>query len=92
MSAAIDIRFPCRHLPTGSTRTLWPCGMDGRLLVVEYKGGDRTAEESRDTREKELIGKKWAQASGGKAVFVIATIEKRDPQSVRRRIISALAE
>ena len=63
---------------------------DGRLLVVEYKGGDRTAEESRDTREKELIGKTWAQASGGKAVFVIATIENRDPLSVSHQIISAL--
>ena len=65
---------------------------DGRLLVVEYKGGDRTAEESRDTREKELIGKKWAQAAGGKAVFVIATIEKRDPLSVSHQIMAALAE
>lgn len=63
---------------------------DDRLLVVEYKGGDRTAEESRDTREKELIGQKWAEASNGKAVFVIATIEKRDPLSVRRQIMSAL--
>ena len=63
---------------------------DGRLLVVEYKGGDRTAEESRDTWEKELIGKKWAQASGNKAVFVIATIDKRDPLSVRRQAMSAL--
>ena len=65
---------------------------DGRVLVVEYKGGDRTAEESRDTREKELIGQKWAKASEGKAVFAIATIEKRDPLSVRRQIMSALGE
>ena len=64
---------------------------DRRLLVVEYKGADRTAKESRDTREKDLIGKTWAQASRGKAVFVIATIEKRDPLSARRQIASALA-
>ena len=63
---------------------------DGRLLVVEYKGGDRTAEESHDTREKELIGNKWAQASGNKAVFMIATIHKRDPLSVRHQIMAAL--
>ena len=65
---------------------------DGRLLVVEYKGGDRTAGESRDTREKESIGKKWAQASGNKAVFVIATIHKRDPLSVRHQITAALGK
>ena len=65
---------------------------DGRLLVAEYKGGDRTAGESRDTREKESIGKKWAQASGNKAVFVIATIHKRDSLSVRHQIMAALGK
>ena len=65
---------------------------DGRLLVVEYKGKDRTPEESRDSREKELIGKQWSKASGGKAVFVMATMERGDPQEVRKQVLSRLKE
>lgn len=61
---------------------------DGRLLVVEYKGKDRSPEESRDSREKELIGKCWEKASAGKAVFVMATMEKGDPKEVRRKILN----
>lgn len=63
---------------------------DGRLLVVEYKGKDRAADESRDSREKKLIGEQWAKASNGKAVFVMATMEKGDPMEVRTQITEAL--
>jgi type III restriction enzyme len=44
---------------------------DGRLLVVEYKGGHLFG--SPDAREKETIGKVWAAASGGRCVFLMAT-------------------
>jgi type III restriction enzyme len=63
---------------------------DGRQLVVEYKGKDRTPEESRDSREKDLIGQQWAKASGGKAVFVMAIIESNDAGGMRRVILDAL--
>lgn len=63
---------------------------DGRLLVVEYKGKDRTPEESRDSREKEQIGQQWAKASGGKAVFVMATIEKKNASGMRQVILDAI--
>ncbi len=63
---------------------------DERLLVVEYKGKDRTPEESRDSREKELIGQQWAKASGGKAVFVMATMERGDPKEVFGRVLDGL--
>ncbi len=63
---------------------------DGRLLVVEYKGKDRTPGESRDSREKELIGQQWARVSEGKAVFVMATMERGDPKEVRAQILDAL--
>jgi len=43
---------------------------DGRYLAVEYKGGHLAGNE--DTAEKELVGKKWADASAGKCVFLIA--------------------
>lgn len=64
---------------------------DGRLLVVEYKGKQLSPEESRDSREKELIGQQWAKASEGKAVFVMATMERGDPKEVREQIIAALS-
>jgi type III restriction enzyme len=63
---------------------------DGRLLVVEYKGKDRTPQESRDSREKDMIGQQWAKASKGKAVFVMATMEKGDPKEIRTQIMKGL--
>lgn len=47
---------------------------DGRLLMVEYKGG--LTEQTRDTDENRLLGEKWESASDGKALFL--TAEKRD--------------
>lgn len=86
------------YLPTATDR-FYPDFVvlmnDGRLLVVEYKGKDRTPEESRDSRdsrEKELIGKCWEKASAGKAVLVMATMEKGNPKEVRTQIMDALAK
>jgi type III restriction enzyme len=47
---------------------------DGRLLVVEYKGG--LTAQTTDTAEKRLIGEKWEEKSAGRGLFLIA--EKRD--------------
>lgn len=47
---------------------------DGRLLVVEYKGG--LTAQTTDTAEKRLIGEKWEAKSAGRGLFLIA--EKRD--------------
>jgi type III restriction enzyme len=65
---------------------------DGRLLVVEYKGADRTPEESRDSREKELIGQQWAKVSNGKAVFVMATMGKGNAPDIRAQVVAALTK
>ncbi len=62
----------------------------GRLLVVEYKGKQLSHEESRDSREKEFIGQQWAKASVGKAVFVMAAMERGDPTEVRAQVLAAL--
>ena len=81
------------YLPTSSDR-FYPDFVaqmeDERLLVVEYKGKDRTPEESRDSREKELIGKQWANASGGSAVFVMVTMRRSDPKEVVAQIMTEL--
>ena len=47
---------------------------DGRLLVVEYKGG--LTAQTTDTAEKRLVGEKWEEKSAGRGLFLIA--EKRD--------------
>src|SRR5690606_32033661 len=61
-------------LPTSSDR-FYPDFVaeldDGRLLVVEYKGGDRYSND--DSREKRDIGAVWASASNGQCVFVMVT-------------------
>lgn len=64
---------------------------DERLLVVEYKGKDRTPEESRDSRRKEVIGQAWAEVLDGKAVFVMATMERGNMSEVQTAILEALA-
>ncbi len=75
-------------LPTSSDR-FYPDFVaeldDGRLFVVEYKGGDRISND--DSREKDTIGRVWAAASGGRCVFLMATDAKTAgrPVSVQLR-------
>jgi type III restriction enzyme len=45
--------------------------LDGRSLVVEYKGKDRF--DSVDSEEKRAIGAVWAGRSGGMGLFVMPT-------------------
>lgn len=63
---------------------------DGRILVVEYKGKDRTPEQSRDSREKELIGQQWAKASNGQALFIMVSMQHGDPKEIRSRILQIM--
>jgi len=49
--------------------------IDGRLLVIEYKGADRWSDD--DSKEKRLIGRKWQDESQGKCLFLMAR-EKDD--------------
>ncbi|MDO8971512.1 MAG: DNA methyltransferase, partial [Saprospiraceae bacterium] len=42
---------------------------DGRVLVVEYKGGDRVTTD--DTKGKRRIGELWAANSGGTGLFLM---------------------
>lgn len=54
---------------------------DGRLLVVEYKGG--LTAEGADTDEKRTIGALWERQSGGKGLFVVVEklVDERDMRS-----------
>ncbi len=44
---------------------------DGRVLAVEYKGAPYATND--DSKEKQLIGELWAERSGGKCLFVMAS-------------------
>jgi type III restriction enzyme len=58
---------------------------DGRIFVVEYKG-DLTAGTT-DTREKRLIGERWARTAGG----VFAIIERmRHGRDMRAQFLDAI--
>ena len=63
-------------LPTGTDK-FYPDFVarlvDGRLLVVEYKGAHIA--EGSDTAEKKTIGKLWQRKSGGQGLFILVEKE-----------------
>jgi type III restriction enzyme len=59
---------------------------DGRVLVVEYKGGHLVG--SADADEKRKLGELWAARSGGKALFLMAE-RQRDGMNVAQQISAA---
>lgn len=60
---------------------------DGRLLVVEYKGADRIDNE--DSREKALIGERWAKVSEGRGLFAMVTT-RDGPGEVRKALMEVV--
>jgi len=64
---------------------------DGRILVVEYKERQHSGEqETADTRAKRIIGEHWQVVSGGRGVFVLATMKKGDPGEIRQQVRDAI--
>ena len=63
--------------------------MDGRLLVVEYKGAH--LHSGADAREKRDIGRVWAAASGGRCVFVMVTDAATAGSPVVVQLMNAIA-
>ncbi|MCD7878890.1 MAG: hypothetical protein LUG16_03030 [Candidatus Gastranaerophilales bacterium] len=57
---------------------------DGRLYVIEYKGGDRVSND--DSKEKDNIGKLWAEKSSGQCLFKMVTDEKTAGKSILNQI------
>lgn len=61
---------------------------DGRLLVVEYKGGDRfTADQE---KEKRMVGELWAKRSGGKGLYVMARQVDERGRNLREQLLAAI--
>ena len=61
---------------------------DGRLFVVEYKGGNLYSND--DSREKRDIGAVWAAASGGRCVFAMVTSRDVAKTTVAAQLRKAL--
>jgi type III restriction enzyme len=62
---------------------------DGRILVVEFKGGDKDKGwyASPDSEEKRLIGAIWEKRSGGRCMFIMP--EGKDFDAIRERVKTA---
>lgn len=56
---------------------------DGRVLVVEYKGGHLSG--SGDAGEKRAVGLVWESRSGGRCLFVMP--EGMDMEAIRRKLV-----
>ncbi len=58
--------------------------VDGRLLVVEYKG--EVYKTNDDSREKNLVGECWANRSDGKCLFLMAVAKDATGRNVYQQI------
>lgn len=101
-AVAIDDHPAVKHWVRNVDRTAWSYALptstdlfypdfvaelvDGRKLIVEYKGADRT--DNVDSREKRNIGARLQEVSGGDVVFLWAELDRGG--GVARQIDSAL--
>lgn len=80
-------------MPTSTQRT-YPDFVvklkDGRLLVVEYKGGDRVSND--DSKEKRLIGELWAKKSAGKGLYLMAQKKDEQGRGVREQLLAVIGK
>lgn len=78
-------------MPTATQRT-YPDFVarlkDGRLFVIEYKGGDRVSND--DSKEKRLIGELWAKKSGGKGIYLMAQKTDEQGRGLREQLLNAI--
>lgn len=78
-------------MPTSTNRT-YPDFVarleDGRMLVIEYKGGDRFSND--DSEEKRSIGDLWAKRSAGKGVYLMAQKVDEQGRNIRDQILLAV--
>src|SRR5690606_11198901 len=62
---------------------------DGRLFVIEYKGGDRFSSD--EEKEKRLVGDLWARHSNGEGIYLMA--QKSDNgRNVREQLLAVIAK
>jgi type III restriction enzyme len=59
---------------------------DGRLFVIEYKGGDRVTNEN--SKAKKQIGELWERRSDGRALYLMATLKDEQGRDVRVQLLA----
>ena len=62
---------------------------DGRMMVIEYKGGDRFSND--DSEEKRSIGQLWEKRSGGKGLYLMAQKVDDQKRNIRDQLLAAIA-
>lgn len=62
---------------------------DGRLFVIEYKGGDRFSSDQE--KEKRLVGELWAARSNGKGLYLMAQKTDDRGRDIRTQLLAAMA-
>ena len=60
---------------------------DGRLFVIEYKGGDRVSND--DSAEKRMVGELWEKRSKGKGLYLMATKDDSG-QDIRAQLLKKI--
>ena len=62
--------------------------VDGRVLAVEYKGEPYKTND--DSREKQQVGYRWEQSSGGRCLFLLAVELDEQGRDVFRQLADKL--
>jgi type III restriction enzyme len=63
--------------------------VDGRVLAVEYKGEPYKTND--DSREKQQVGSRWEQTSGGRCLFLFAVACDEQGRDVFQQVANKLA-
>ena len=63
---------------------------DGRLFVIEYKGGDRFSADQE--KEKRLVGELWEKRSGGKGLYLMAQKSDDRGRDMREQLLAKIAD
>ncbi len=78
-------------MPTSRMRTYPDFAVklkDGRLFVIEYKGGDRFSADQE--KEKRLVGELWEKRSGGKGLYLMAQKSDDRNRDVREQMLAKI--
>lgn len=62
---------------------------DGRLFVVEYKGGDRFTADQEE--EKRMIGALWEKGSNGRGLYLMARKRDDKGRDVRQQLLDKIS-
>ena len=57
---------------------------DGRVAAIEVKGGHLVTAD--DSKEKDMVGHVWAEASQGKCLFLMATLKDAQGRDIGRQV------